>query len=160
MNISRYRLILYLHIVLILFDLFINTFIDILRAENVIQLILFVFQDTCLLFDVIIIFLLFFSTYVFQAGLIWMLISRFRIAIAISLIYLTLSIAHHVWKLTLGWDDPHKYIWSKGYLILYVIQRTASVLFYYFYNQTILRIADPRFYQRSEWIDSELARRT
>jgi len=160
MNIGRYRLVLYLHFGLIIVDLFINTFIDVLRAENVVQLVLFVLQDTCLLFDIIIIFLLFFSTYIFQAGLIYVLIFRFKLNILISLIYLTLSIALHVWKLTLGWSDPYKYIWTSGYLAMYVIQRTVAVLFYYFYNQAVLHIADPRFYKRSEWTESELAKRT
>jgi len=56
-------------------------------------------QDVCILFAVIILFLLFFNTYIFQAGLISILINKFKWPILIVLVYLALSIGLHVWEM-------------------------------------------------------------
>ena len=56
-------------------------------------------QDVCILFAVVIVFLLFFNTYIFQAGLVNILISKFKATILFVLVYLGLSIGLHVWKL-------------------------------------------------------------
>ena len=54
-------------------------------------------QDVCILFAVIVVFLLFFNTYIFQAGLLNILINKFKMPILIVLAYLGLSIGLHVW---------------------------------------------------------------
>jgi len=56
-------------------------------------------QDVCILFAVIVVFLLFFNTYIFQAGLVGILISKFRATIIFVFVYLGLSIGLHVWEL-------------------------------------------------------------
>ena len=56
-------------------------------------------QDLCILFAVIVIILLFFNTYLFQAGLVTVLISKFKIPILVVFSYFGLSIARHVWEL-------------------------------------------------------------
>lgn len=159
MNLTRYRFFLGLSTVLIVADLLLNTLVDVFKPDHVVQLVLYVVQDTCLLLDVIVIFLAFFSTYVFQAGLIWMLISRFFTVIVISSVYVGLSVALHVTKLTLGWENQYKYIWTPWFLALFVIHRTVAIFFYYFYKHTILLIADPKFHQRSKWIQLELSKK-
>ena len=52
-----------------------------------------------ILFAVIVVFLLFFNTYIFQAGLVSILISKFKATILFVLVYLGLSIGLHVWGL-------------------------------------------------------------
>lgn len=135
-------------------DLLINTFCEYLRFESVILLVIFVIQDVCLVFSLIIVFLSFFSTYVFQAGLVGILVQRFRTAIAVTLVYISLSIGFHVWSLHVRWDSPASYWWTDGLLALYVIQRFFSALYYYYYKRTMLFIADPKFYDIS-WLKGE-----
>jgi hypothetical protein len=60
---------------------------------------MFSIQDICILLAIIVIFLLFFNTYIFQAGLVNILISKFKWPILIVLVYLGLSIGLHVWCL-------------------------------------------------------------
>ena len=60
-------------------------------------------QDVCLVFSLIIVFLSFFSTYVFQAGLVGLLVSRYKVPIIISITYLGLSIGYHVSSLNTRW---------------------------------------------------------
>lgn len=67
-------------------------------------------QDISILFNLIIILLMLFNTYVFQIGLVAILLERFRALLMLSALYLTFSIVLHSWlmvraALTLkGWD--------------------------------------------------------
>ncbi|XP_034623542.1 transmembrane protein 138 isoform X2 [Trachemys scripta elegans] len=54
-------------------------------------------QDIAILFNIIIIFLMFFNTFVFQAGLVNLLFHKFKGTIVLSAAYLVLSIAFHIW---------------------------------------------------------------
>lgn len=56
-------------------------------------------QDIAILFNVIIILLMMFNTYVFQVGLVSLLLARFRAMLFFSAVYLTLSICLHSWVL-------------------------------------------------------------
>jgi len=54
-------------------------------------------QDIGILFNLIIILLMLFNTYVFQIGLVAVLLERFRAALLLSALYLTFSIILHSW---------------------------------------------------------------
>ncbi|CAB4017901.1 transmembrane 138-like [Paramuricea clavata] len=128
------------------------------EAEDVILLVLYIIQDVCILFELIVVFLVFFNTYIFQAGLVFLLIRKFKTTIIITVLYLLLSLGLHVWTMTRKWGDPEKYTWQGGFQVLYVFQRLGSVFYYYYYKRTCLKLGDPRFYQESEWLRREFAR--
>jgi hypothetical protein len=159
MLVSRYQPILYLQYLLLLVDLGFNAFAILARHQPVVLLVLCIIQDICILFAVIVIFLLFFNTYIFQAGLVNILIAKFKTPILIVLVYLGLTIGLHVWGLTTLWNNPLVLIFTPGYVALYVIQRTFAVLYYYTYKRTALRLSDPRFYQVSDWIIAEFEKK-
>ncbi|XP_046845387.1 transmembrane protein 138-like isoform X2 [Xenia sp. Carnegie-2017] len=158
MRVSRYRPVVYLQLLFLFFDIFINSFGDLFRTEDVILLVLYIIQDVCILFALIVVFLVFFNTYIFQAGLVFLLIRKFKTTITITVFYLFLSLGLHVWTMTRKWGDPQKYIWDGGYQVVYVIQRLGSVLYYYYYKRTCLKLGDPRYYQESQWLRNEFAR--
>ena len=56
-------------------------------------------QDLCIVFAIIVVFLVFFNTYIFQAGLVSLLIRKFKTTIIISILYLALSVGLHVWTM-------------------------------------------------------------
>ncbi|XP_048401178.1 transmembrane protein 138 isoform X2 [Stegostoma tigrinum] len=115
-------------------------------------------QDVGILFNVIVIFLMFFNTFIFQAGLVKLLIHRFTGTIVVSGIYFILSVSFHVWIQNLRWWNMRGYVWTKGLQALFVFQRLASVLYYYFYKRTTLCLGDPRLYEDSEWLRNEFFR--
>ncbi|XP_023346955.1 transmembrane protein 138 [Eurytemora carolleeae] len=123
LSVTRYRSMLGVQIIFLVLDLLINTFVELFRFESVILLVIFVIQDVCLIFSLIIVFLSFFSTYVFQAGLVGYLLSRFRVSIIVSVLYLILSITYHVWSLNVRWNAPMSYWWTSPLLAFYVIHR-------------------------------------
>ena len=88
LSLSRYRSVLLVQISLLIVDLLINTFCEYLRFESVILLVVFVIQDVCLVFSLIIVFLSFFSTYIFQAGLVGVLVQQFRTPIFVTVLYI------------------------------------------------------------------------
>merc|ERR1712005_35933 len=51
----------------------------------------------------VILFLTFFNTFVFQAGLISLLVRKFKTAISCIVIYLVLSLALHIWTMSQKW---------------------------------------------------------
>ncbi|XP_064605088.1 transmembrane protein 138-like [Liolophura sinensis] len=160
MLLSRYMPVLYMQYFLLLVDLFMNSFVELLRFENVILLVLFVIQDVCIIFAVIVVFLLFFNTYIFQAGLVGILINKFKTTISVVFVYFALCLALHIWGTTQRWENPNMFMWDNpGYRALFIIQRTASVFYYYFYKRTALKLGDPRYYQDSSWIRREFEKR-
>ncbi|XP_006231109.1 transmembrane protein 138 isoform X2 [Rattus norvegicus] len=121
----------------------------------VIQLVLFIIQDIAILFNIIIIFLMFFNTFVFQAGLVNLLFHKFKGTIILTSVYLALSISLHVWVMNVRWKDSSSFRWTNGLQTLFVFQRLAAVLYCYFYKRTAVRLGDPRFYQDSLWLRKE-----
>ncbi|XP_064423122.1 transmembrane protein 138 [Latimeria chalumnae] len=155
---TNYSLVLSLQFLLLTFDLFVNSFSELLRMAPVIQLVLFIIQDVAILFNVIIIFLMFFNTYVFQVGLVSLLLNKFKGSIIVSAVYLALSIAFHIWIMNLRWVDSNRFVWTDGLQALFVFQRLAAVLYYYFYKRTAICLGDPRFYEDSHWLRREFSR--
>ncbi|KAJ7395054.1 transmembrane protein 138 isoform X1 [Pitangus sulphuratus] len=120
---SNYSLVLFLQFLLLSYDLFVNSFSELLRTAPAVQLVLFIIQDIAILFNVIIVFLMFFNTFVFQAGLVSLLFHKFKGTILLSAAYLALSISFHVWIMNLRWRDSSRFIWTEGLQTLFVFQR-------------------------------------
>ncbi|XP_050812445.1 transmembrane protein 138 [Gopherus flavomarginatus] len=154
---SNYSLVLSVQFLLLVYDLFVNSFSELLRMAPVIQLVLFIIQDIAILFNIIIIFLMFFNTFVFQAGLVNLLFHKFKGTIVLSAAYLVLSIAFHIWVMNLRWKNSTRFVWTDGLQALFVFQRLAAMLYCYFYKRTALHLGDPRFYQDSLWLRKEFA---
>ena len=81
MHVSRYHPVAYLQIFLLFVDIFVNAFGELFRSSNIVLLVLYIIQDVCLLLALVILFLVFFNTFVFQAGLISLLVRKFKTAI-------------------------------------------------------------------------------
>ncbi|XP_059704564.1 transmembrane protein 138 isoform X2 [Haemorhous mexicanus] len=120
---SNYSLVLFLQFLLLSYDLFVNSFSELLRTAPAVQLVLFIIQDIAIVFNIIIVFLMFFNTYVFQAGLVNLLFHKFKGTILLSAAYLALSISFHVWIMNLRWRDSSRFIWTEGLQTLFVFQR-------------------------------------
>ncbi|XP_068173005.1 transmembrane protein 138-like [Antennarius striatus] len=154
----NYFLVLLIQLSLLSFDLFVNSFSELLREEPAIQLVLFIIQDIATLFNLIIILLMMFNTFVFQVGLVAILLERFRALLMLSTLYLTFSIILHSWLVNVRWLNTNGFVWTDGLHVLFVFQRTASVLYYYFYKRTAEYLGDPRLYEDSPWLQEVFAR--
>ncbi|CAH2326215.1 transmembrane 138 [Pelobates cultripes] len=154
---GNYSLVLSLQFLLLLFDLFVNSFSELLRSAPVIQLVLFILQDVGTLFAAIVLFLMLFNTFVFQTGLLNLLCQRFQVTVFLCALHLALSISLHVWIMNLRWNTVNHFIWSDGLQALFVLQRFVAVLYFYFYKRTALSLGDSRFYHDSLWLRKEFA---
>ncbi|KAF4009776.1 hypothetical protein G4228_001082 [Cervus hanglu yarkandensis] len=125
---SNYSLVLSLQFLLLSYDLFVNSFSELLRMAPVIQLVLFIIQDIAILFNIIIIFLMFFNTFVFQAGLVNLLFHKFKGTIILTAVYFALSISLHVWVMNLRWKNSNRFVWTDGLQTLFVFQRLGKRL--------------------------------
>ncbi|XP_033059822.1 transmembrane protein 138 isoform X1 [Trachypithecus francoisi] len=84
-------------------------------------------QDIAVLFNIIIIFLMLFNTFVFQAGLVNLLFHKFKGTIILTAVYFALSISLHVWVMNLRWKNSNSFIWTDGLQTLFVFQRLEAV---------------------------------
>lgn len=53
----------------------------------------------CLIFATIVVFLMFFNTYVFQAGLVGYLVKKFKFTVLILFLYFAMCISLHIWTM-------------------------------------------------------------
>ena len=70
------------------------------------------------MFAVIVIFLLFFNTYIFQAGLVNILINKFKVVISVTFVYFALCVGLHVWYMVSSYgikEMPLKQSICKGF---------------------------------------------
>lgn len=154
---GQYALILCCQTFLFWCDFALNAF-STLAKSNAGLLILFIIQDVCIVLSISSLLLTFFSTYVFRAGLVEFLYSRFKCTLVVCILYFILTTVLHVWSLASRWNGPEdqKDWWSVELLIVFVTQRIWSPFYYYFFKRTALRISDPRFYVDA-WDDKSLA---
>ncbi|XP_068710057.1 transmembrane protein 138-like isoform X1 [Montipora foliosa] len=127
MRVSRFFFVVFLQLLFLFVDLFINSFGVLFHTADVVLLVLFIIQDLCIVFAIIVVFLVFFNTYIFQAGLVSLLIRKFKTTIIISVSYLALSVGLHVWTMTLKWGAPQRYVWNEAFQALFVFQRVGKV---------------------------------
>ncbi|XP_051169867.1 transmembrane protein 138 [Leptopilina boulardi] len=151
----KYSAILFFQYTLLIFDISINSFASFARPRPVDLLVLYVIQDFCLIVALTIMLASFFSTYIFQVGLIQLLYTKFRMTLVLCVIYVILSIGLHSWHMTIHWPNPFNHYWTNGFHCLYFIQRAVAVFYYYFYKRSSLKIGDPKFYERSTWMQKQ-----
>lgn len=152
-----YVVILGLQLLHLAVDLFCNASTIILGTRNpVILLVLFLIQDFGLILAAVLIFLVFFNTYAFKAGLLSVLVRKFSATFAISFLYFALTLSYHAWNLDLQWQKPNTYIWSDGLQALYVLQKLLAIPYYYLYKRAALRLGDSKYYEDSDWLREHL----
>ncbi|OXU20637.1 hypothetical protein TSAR_008476 [Trichomalopsis sarcophagae] len=154
---KKYTFTLILQYLFLLFDLGVNSFATFARSHPADLLVLFVVQDFCLIMSLTILLANFFSTYIFQAGLIQLLYAQFRMTLLICVTYIVLSISLHSWHMTIHWSAPLTHFWSVGYHSLYSVQRTIAVLYYYVSKRASLCISDPRYHEGSKWMQKQFS---
>lgn len=138
-------------------DLLCNSTTIIIGTKNpILLLVIFLLQDMGLILAAVLIFLIFFNTYAFKAGLLSLLVRKFSATLVVSLLYFVFTLGYHAWSLDLQWGRPNSYIWSDGLQALYVLQKLLAVVYYYLYKRAALRLGDPKYYEDSDWLRKHL----
>lgn len=154
----RYSCLLVLQLLLLAVDVACNSFALLLGTSHIILLVLFIAQDTALLFSQVILLLAFFNTFAFTAGLVNLLIRKFTWALVFGGVYLLVTIAYHVWLLVTRWNSQGLYSWN-GYLqTMYAVQKVLAVVYYYIHKRAAYRLSDPRYYEESDWMRRHMQR--
>lgn len=151
-----YMFVLKLQLLMILTDVLCNCLSVLFGNQQVTILIILIIQDSCLIFSLILLFLVFFNTYAFKAGLLVLLVKNFSGTIFILLSYLLLTITYQVWYLVLRWDHKDEYIWSSSLQAVYVFQKLCAIWHYCLYKRAAFTLSDSKYYHNSEWIKKQL----
>ncbi|OZC04841.1 hypothetical protein X798_08206, partial [Onchocerca flexuosa] len=96
---KKYGVLLMIQIGMISLDFIFNILTFIITTNDAVQLMLHLLQDTLIVLSIIVILIAFSSTFVFQAGLITLLLSKFASTIIVSSVYLALSILYHFYDM-------------------------------------------------------------
>ncbi|KAF8363592.1 tmem-138 [Pristionchus pacificus] len=153
---SVFQVLLGFQMLMLLIDLIFNTLSILFFQHNTVLLTLYILQDTCLVLSLILLVITFSSTFVFQAGLISLLISRFAHTILISFFYLALCITVHVYSLRLRWDSDGVHVWNYWIGALFVIQKIFAALYYGTVKRSALNLSDPRLRADSKWLHNKV----
>uniref|UniRef100_A0A8R1TKH7 Transmembrane protein 138 n=1 Tax=Onchocerca volvulus TaxID=6282 RepID=A0A8R1TKH7_ONCVO len=125
---NKYGTLLMIQIGMISLDFIFNILNVLITANDAVQLMLHLLQDTLIVLSIIVIIIAFSSTFVFQAGLITVLLSKFATTIIFSSIYLALSILFHFYDMRHRWSvvvDHSK--WSRISFMLFILQRIGNL---------------------------------
>uniref|UniRef100_A0A1I8AKX9 Transmembrane protein 138 n=1 Tax=Steinernema glaseri TaxID=37863 RepID=A0A1I8AKX9_9BILA len=125
---NKFEAVLLLQVSMMLLDIGFNTAEIVLSQHSSILLMLYILQDTNILMTLIVMLISFSSTFVFQAGLISLLLRRFTPTIIVSLLYLALTVAFHIVSLRLDVNKPAGNLWDVGITVLSVLQKLRSFL--------------------------------
>ncbi|KAG7307697.1 hypothetical protein JYU34_006261 [Plutella xylostella] len=150
----RYTFCLFVQLMFLLLDLIFNCVSLFPRSRDGL-LVLFIFQDLFLILSITIMLMMFFSTYLFQAGLVEVLMRKFLWAAAVSAGYAGASVALHAVWLADKWGDAH-HPSGPTLVLLFTVQRCLSPWYYYLYKRAAMRVSDPRFYEDIDWINRQL----
>ncbi|KAJ2951860.1 hypothetical protein O0L34_g4101 [Tuta absoluta] len=150
----RYSCCLFFQIMLMFCDLIFNCISLFPRSRDGL-LVIFIFQDLFLVLSITTLLMTFFSTYLFQAGLVEVLARKFRGAGIVCVVYCVLCVALHAGWLLEKWADPRAPA-APALTALFTAQRCLSPWYYFVYKRAALRVSDPRFYEDIDWIDRQL----
>ena len=121
--------------------------------------VLYMIQDVVLLFSLVLLFLVFFNTFVFKAGLINLLIRKFSGTLLVGIVYIVLTLGFQIWNLSVRWDHSNVYRWSNSLQAMYVFQKSMAVVYYYLYKRAALHLGDTKYYEDSPWLRKHLSAR-
>ncbi|KAK6733993.1 hypothetical protein RB195_017641 [Necator americanus] len=142
-------------------DILFNVAAVLLFGNSIVLLMMYILQDTLILVAVIVLVIAFSSTFVFQAGLIFLLVRRFSYALVSALFYLAISIAMHYISMDTRWETPTSSMFSTSYiLILYTAHKFCAVIYYSTYKRAALLLADPKYHGDSEWLRAKIREST
>ncbi|WKX97683.1 hypothetical protein Q1695_013395 [Nippostrongylus brasiliensis] len=154
---SKYPLVLGVQLTMLVVDLVFNAATVLLFGNSIVLLMIHILQDTLILLSVIVLVIAFSSTFVFQAGLIFLLFRRFAPAIAAAFVYLAISVGLHYITLNTRWEASTMSIFSDlPMLILYVAHKYAAVVHYALYKRAALLLSDPKYHGDSEWLRTKI----
>ncbi|EYB95278.1 hypothetical protein Y032_0162g3442 [Ancylostoma ceylanicum] len=158
---SKYPLLLGVQVLMLVVDIAFNAAAVLLFGNSIVLLMMYILQDTLILVSVIVLVIAFSSTFVFQAGLIFLLVRRFSYALVSALIYLGVSIGLHYTSLNIRWENAISSIFFNPYiLILYTAHKFCAVVYYSTYKRAALLLADPKFHGDSEWLRAKIREST
>ena len=154
---AGYSFILVLQLILIGVDIFSNS-LSVLFApsSSIALLVLYLIQDICLIFSLVLLVLIFFNTFAFKAGLISLLVRKFAATLIVGSLYLVLTVSFHIWNLSIRWQRTNEYGWSDGSQTVHVLQKLLAIFYYYLYKRAALRLGNSKYYENSEWFRKHL----
>ncbi|XGW08406.1 hypothetical protein V3C99_011046 [Haemonchus contortus] len=154
---SKYPLLLAVQIGMLATDLAFNAASVLLFGNSIVLLMMYILQDTLILLSVIVLIIAFSSTFVFQAGLIFLLFRRFASTLIAAFVYLAVSISLHYVTLNNRWERSTTSIFfTPPILVLYVAHKCCAVVHYAMYKRAALLLADPKYHGDSEWLRSKI----
>lgn len=156
---TRYVVNLAVQLVLLGTDVVCNALTVSLYLSRVALLVVVIVQVLAILASLVAVFLQFFNTFAFKAGLLYILLRKFAGTIVLIFLYMCLTMAFGVWNVAVRWDSEGTYGWSEALQAMFVLHKMTAVTYYYLYKRSALRLGDTRYYVDSPWIWAQLNKR-
>ncbi|KAF2367675.1 Transmembrane protein 138 [Trinorchestia longiramus] len=145
-GVTQYRWLTWTAVIMTCFDLCLNSTYLFYCHSTLISLIIYIAQDVCLIFCIILLAVATFSTSLLKMGLLKETLSRVRWSALGILTYLALSIGFHTLSLQQQWVNQDKHVWTDPMLAFFSIQRIAGGIHYYLFKRALFRLSDAKYY--------------
>ena len=145
----RYSVVLSLQLLLLALDILCNGFSIFFVRNQVVLLIVVIFQVTGLVFGLFLLLLAFFNTVVFKAGLVSVLFQKFLATLLIGAVYLVFTIAFQIWFISVRWNQSDQYKWTPLLQVFYALHKLFAVVYYYAYKRAAMRLGNSQYYEDS-----------
>jgi len=155
------RVLIFVQLCFIAFDLSVNQFLDEFATEPILKLVILVLQLVVLLLSLLFFLLSVFNTYPVQTGYFRKMISKFKGYYLMFTVYLGLTITLNALKLSGTWSEGDndedntaalKSLYDDSFFaFVYCVQRLFTPIYYYTAIRSHVRIGDMRFYDAQLW---------
>ncbi|EGT46060.1 hypothetical protein CAEBREN_24807 [Caenorhabditis brenneri] len=150
---SKYPYVLSTQLLMLSIDVLFNALSVLCYGNNMALLLIFILQDTLLIMLSLVLFVSFTATFVFQLGLIHIVMLQFLPTVIVSIFYTFVSIGYHYASLSSTWDDQSINIFMRAPLLsFFIFHKVISCIFYSYYKRTALQISDPKYNSDSTWL--------
>jgi hypothetical protein len=110
-------------------------------------------QLAFIMLNILVLFLLFFGTYLFQVGLVSEVAKSFKVTFASIFLYIIVFVIYAAVKISLATGDSQDFLWSKpGFVCMSILQKLFAIGYYLALVSATIQLGEAKWYRKSHWV--------
>jgi len=110
-------------------------------------------QLAFIMLNILVLFLLFFGTYLFQVGLVSEVAKSFKVTFASIALYIVVFGIYAAIKISLSTGESQDALWSKpSFVCMSILQKLFAIGYYLALVSATIRLGEAKWYRKSHWV--------
>lgn len=110
-------------------------------------------QLAFIMLNILVLFLLFFGTYLFQVGLVSEVAKSFKVTFASIALYILVFGIYAAIKISLSTGESQDVLWSKpSFVCMSILQKLFAIGYYLALVSATIRLGEAKWYRKSHWV--------